>query len=182
MGAIKSSTDEPGIHGARIEGKRLRYLLEPLRGYQRADAAESIDRLKRLQDLLGDLHDTHVLAAELKDAFTEMAAEQARRSLGSTLDGSGPAGAPRRRGGSPRSGLVALAQRVSERREALHAEFVRNLKRGELEALIEGVRGLVAALEAPGRRRRPRAPAVRTARPAPGARAHPGPSTRRTRP
>jgi CHAD domain-containing protein len=54
------------LHAARIAGKKLRYLLElaadagTLRG-----AKKQVAFLKRLQQLLGDHHDTHVLAEQL---------------------------------------------------------------------------------------------------------------------
>lgn len=54
------------LHRARIAGKRLRYLLEPLA--QEIDGvAPIVARLKALQDVLGDLHDHQVLLASLAD-------------------------------------------------------------------------------------------------------------------
>ena len=48
------------IHDARIAGKRLRYLVEPIRKHQ--EQAKALVKLcKHLQDLLGDTHDMHVL-------------------------------------------------------------------------------------------------------------------------
>ncbi len=52
------------LHDARIAGKRLRYLLEPLRSHA-ADAPALVERLKSLQDLLGDIHDMQVLEKTL---------------------------------------------------------------------------------------------------------------------
>ena len=48
------------IHDARIAGKRLRYLVEPIRRDE-PNAAVLVKRCKHLQDLLGDIHDMHVL-------------------------------------------------------------------------------------------------------------------------
>jgi CHAD domain-containing protein/CYTH domain-containing protein len=56
------------IHRARIAAKHLRYLLEPFA----ASVPESeavIDRLKALQDALGDVHDAHVFLAELRESL-----------------------------------------------------------------------------------------------------------------
>jgi CHAD domain-containing protein/CYTH domain-containing protein len=61
---IGSAADEAQIHSARIRGKRLRYLIEPLLGY-REQVAPLLQRLRRLQDVLGDLHDLHIMTAEL---------------------------------------------------------------------------------------------------------------------
>lgn len=52
--------DETPCHDARIACKRLRYLLEPLRRAL-SPAKTTVNGLKRLQDVLGDLHDMHVL-------------------------------------------------------------------------------------------------------------------------
>lgn len=55
------------VHATRIAAKRLRYLLEPLRSViTEADAI--IGRLKKLQDLLGELTDGHTLEAVLQEA------------------------------------------------------------------------------------------------------------------
>ncbi len=64
LGQILGSKDESAIHAARIRAKRLRYLLEPLEHY-REEADALIQRLRGLQDLLGELHDLHLLAVEL---------------------------------------------------------------------------------------------------------------------
>lgn len=57
---VEDEHDETPCHDARIACKRLRYLVEPLR---RAlpKAKNTVTRLKGLQDVLGDLHDMHVL-------------------------------------------------------------------------------------------------------------------------
>ncbi len=60
-------------HAARIAVKRLRYLLAPL-GDQGAPCATAVQRLRQLQELLGELHDRHVLAQMLSDAAARCAA------------------------------------------------------------------------------------------------------------
>ena len=149
MNAIRDPTDEEQAHAARIEGKRLRYLLEPLRGYARADATEVIGHLKRLQDVLGDLHDTHVLGAELRDALVDAAADGARR-LHAAAYAPGATGAALREGlrSSPRPGLLALVRLVRERRDALYADLEREWIGGGLDALAGEARAVAAALEA----------------------------------
>jgi CHAD domain-containing protein/CYTH domain-containing protein len=59
-----SPEERERLHAARIEGKRLRYLLEPARPWSEA-AAALVKRLKGLQDVLGEIQDAHVLADEL---------------------------------------------------------------------------------------------------------------------
>ena len=63
--AIHTPEDHDAVHGARIQGKHLRYLVEPV-----ADAVEGVDelvdRLKGLQDALGDLRDAQLLELRVR--------------------------------------------------------------------------------------------------------------------
>ena len=77
LSLVKSRADEAHAHEARIEGKRLRYLLEPLRGKTRG-AREVVSQLKKLQDILGELHDAHVLSGVTGKLFPEPKAAPAR--------------------------------------------------------------------------------------------------------
>jgi CHAD domain-containing protein len=62
--AVRGAEEMTEAHEARIAGKRLRYLMEPL--LRRVPSVKSlVSRLKRLQDNLGDLHDTQVLTQEV---------------------------------------------------------------------------------------------------------------------
>jgi CYTH domain-containing protein len=149
MGAIAGPSDQEGVHRARIEGKRLRYLLEPLRGYRHADATESVEHLKRLQDVLGDLHDAHVLAVELREALVEVAAERARQLHAAVFaEGASAAALRDRPPASPRAGLVAIARLVRERRDALHADLESEWRAGGMDALSAEVMAIAASLEA----------------------------------
>ncbi|HEX4629131.1 MAG TPA: CHAD domain-containing protein, partial [Gemmatimonadales bacterium] len=64
LAAAQAARDEEAIHAARIAAKRLRYVIEPLAA-EVAQATATIDQLKQLQDLLGELHDLSVLTVEL---------------------------------------------------------------------------------------------------------------------
>jgi CHAD domain-containing protein/CYTH domain-containing protein len=67
---IQGYASEAEIHRARIAAKHLRYLLEPFaRGRPEVDTVT--DRLKGLQDSLGDVHDAHVFVADLREALPE---------------------------------------------------------------------------------------------------------------
>ncbi|HEY6004082.1 MAG TPA: CHAD domain-containing protein [Anaeromyxobacter sp.] len=154
MDAIRGPLDQEGVHRARIEGKRLRYLLEPLRGHARADASDVIGHLKRLQDVLGDLHDTHVLAGELREALADVAAEEARQLHAARYaqDVSDVAIRDRARAG-PRAGLLALLRLVCERRDALYADLERECRTGGMDALAAEARAVAAALDSRERRK-----------------------------
>jgi CHAD domain-containing protein len=137
IGAIRSASDVVAVHRARIETKRLRYLLEPLRG-----ARPVVDRLKALQDLLGELHDAHVLENVLRGVLEDRVAPRAR------------------------PGVVALLRLVRERRDALAAELVSERRAGVLDALALRARALAMGAERPSahppRRRHIRRHARRT--------------------
>lgn len=146
MTRIQGPADEKAVHEARIGAKRLRYLLEPLHGYRRADASAPVRRLKRLQDVLGELHDSHLLAGEVRDAL----ATGAERAL--------PAAVRDPLRGSPRPRLLAAARLVRERRDALYADLEREWRPAALEALEAEVNVVAAALtgRAGGRHERER--------------------------
>jgi len=75
LARIRDADDETEAHEARISAKRLRYLLEPLLDEipPAAPAAQVIKKLKGLQDVLGELHDAHVLETELHEAAVSAA-------------------------------------------------------------------------------------------------------------
>lgn len=65
LGRIRGAADFEQVHRARIALKRLRYLIEPIARRNRR-AGTLIRRFKEAQDLLGEHHDLHVLAAEVE--------------------------------------------------------------------------------------------------------------------
>ncbi len=101
LAKIRTSQDEAEAHAARIAAKRLRYLLEPL-SKPLAGVKPLIKKLKELQDILGELHDAHVMRAEIAAAIEVVTAEQAHRQAEGRLPG-----------------LRALTQLCGERRDRL---------------------------------------------------------------
>ncbi|MDQ3032119.1 MAG: CHAD domain-containing protein, partial [Myxococcota bacterium] len=75
---VRSPDDEERAHEARKDGKRLRYLLEPLRHEEVAGASEIVKTLKRLQDLLGELNDIAMRSQLLREEIERAALERAR--------------------------------------------------------------------------------------------------------
>jgi len=111
--AIESGAPELA-HTARIEAKRLRYLLEPV--VERApEARAAVRQLKEIQDALGDLHDLDVLAAELAVAASDDERARLLRVAG--------AGGPVRRTPGGRRGRLALIRRIAAERDALWRAF-----------------------------------------------------------
>ena len=79
LAAVRSPADVEAAHEARILAKRLRYLLEPLRATDVGEETTAlVKHLKGLQDILGELHDAHVLSQELASAQIESATERVR--------------------------------------------------------------------------------------------------------
>jgi CHAD domain-containing protein/CYTH domain-containing protein len=77
---VRDPSDDAEAHRARIAGKRLRYLLEPVAAHV-AGGREAVTRLKGLQDTLGDLHDAHVWLESMRDHVERLGAEEARRMV-----------------------------------------------------------------------------------------------------
>ncbi len=147
LAAVRTPADQTESHRARIAGKRVRYLLEPL-GELLPPASELVERLKDLQDALGDVHDAQVFATELTTALQESAAEQARALSHSVLtadDETAALRAARKR--DPRPGLVALARLLRERGDAAFARVERDWLGDASQAFFDDVERLAASLE-----------------------------------
>ena len=120
---VLTEADEAPAHQARIEAKRLRYLLEPAAAHVKG-GKKPLTRLKALQEQLGTLHDAHVMSHELRHALDEG---------GSTV---------------PRPALLALARRLREdvKRafDAVHDDWLE----GRHTQFTESLRELDARLRA----------------------------------
>lgn len=122
LGEVSSILDDDNIHRARIRGKRLRYVLEPLTDIS-DDAKGLVQRLKQLQDALGEVHNAHFWSQELGKAMEDAAHEDAR-AIAALARSEAP---PRRKGSRRRTttrirpGLVALAESVRSHAEEAFA-------------------------------------------------------------
>ncbi|HEU4384524.1 MAG TPA: CHAD domain-containing protein [Anaeromyxobacteraceae bacterium] len=164
LDAVGGPMEVEPAHAARIAGKRLRYLLEPLRGSRRADSAPAVAILKELQDVLGELHDAHVAADTVAAAMVETASGRARATHAAVLEGDAAALRGARRDPLLR-GLLRLDRRCLERATAAHGRLVQEWRPARQGALLEAVAGVAARLTAsgtrrPGRRRRTAASAA----------------------
>jgi CHAD domain-containing protein len=133
LARVDEGTDPALLHRARIEGKRLRYLLDPLRHVPGTDAAKAEKALKRLQDLLGDLNDAHLAVSALRTARRE--AGEDRRLSGEAAPGL-------------RAGLLGLETRARRREAQLLARVRAEVLRTRGEAVLAPPLALAAALEA----------------------------------
>ena len=121
LAAIRDAEDEKRAHQARISAKRLRYLLEPLRR-ESEGVRQLVDHMKALQDLLGELHDAHVLERTLLAGLERTTRERGKRLRAIALEGD-TAAVRRAHRRDEQLGLVALAGRVRARRDVLFADL-----------------------------------------------------------
>jgi hypothetical protein len=134
LGEVIGGEDAGGLHRARIEGKRLRYLLEPLRALQGSGAAEAVGTLKGLQDLLGAWHDRHLSRQALAGALMEAAADQVRRGRGAgSVD--------------LRPGLLAIDQLAAREAAEAYRELAGSYLGSRATALLDLAYAVVAWLE-----------------------------------
>lgn len=104
-------------HRARIRGKRLRYLLEPVRPTV-PSVQSALTALKRLQDDLGLLNDLTVILGRLSQAAESFSAKRAQRLLDLATQGkSTRARLDSEMRDDALPGLLALARRAKIRRE-----------------------------------------------------------------
>lgn len=118
LAAIGSAEDEEAAHRARITAKRIRYLLEPF-APESPPARAAVKKLKQLQELLGELHDAHVLERTLAEAAEEAGAERARRLFDLALTNATIADLAAARRRTLESGLVDLGRKNRARRDEL---------------------------------------------------------------
>jgi CHAD domain-containing protein len=150
VSAVGSLRDETVIHAARIEGKRLRYLIEPL-APAIPGARALVRRMKAFQDRFGELCDLFVLARAIEAAAGETSAENAQRRahqawLGETVNADDPA--------ASEAGLLALVRCVRGSAERLYASIERDYQGERIAGLAESVSALVQRLLTPPRPRR----------------------------
>jgi CHAD domain-containing protein len=136
---LADSSAEP-LHIARISGKRLRYLLEPL-VVALPDSVERVRELKVLQELLGEIHDLQVFGLELAEASEEAGAARMRKLIELSL--TQPLDAPElelARQQDERAGLMSLARELQTRQADLVEHLRARLRAGDAENLVASVR------------------------------------------
>ena len=144
LGQIMNMEQEDQLHQSRITAKRLRYLLEPVRAY--ANEAQSVvKRSKRLQDVLGDLNDVHVLMREIDQSFETSMQQKAVRVRDSLRRGDIER-ARREASVSEWAGLVELYDRLDKERRELIARIRDRWLGGDLDALVSKARDLAQDL------------------------------------
>jgi len=149
------------LHDLRIAAKRLRYVLEITGPAFGAGAADGARVARKLQDVLGEIHDCDEMLPRVEahlDRLRIEDAEAARKQAKGAAKDLPPAAALAAPNRDRYRGLATLSTQLRARREVLYARFRRDWK--QLEA--QGFRSkLEQAIDEPARA------AGRTARPTP---------------
>lgn len=143
---VRSVDDVNEAHQARIAGKRLRYLLEPIAEQVVAGPA-LLAQLRGLQDVLGELHDAHVWLLVIRHVVAELAMEEGRRMATSlTANQKGKKRQPRYVG-PPRSGFISLARLAHERAVTAYKRFTSDWADGSGKRFHRDIVDLAERLE-----------------------------------
>ncbi|AHK77909.1 metal-binding protein [Ectothiorhodospira haloalkaliphila] len=133
---VKMGAAQEEVHQARIAGKRLRYLLEPV-AKELEGGKDLIKELKEMQDLMGEIHDIQVFAEELAQASEEAGAERMRRMVELSLArGQDDPDLQAARRTDERAGLMSLARQLHDRQEHLMSRLTAKLEDGEAERFL----------------------------------------------
>jgi CHAD domain-containing protein len=150
LAAVQTIQDQAVAHAARIAGKRLRYLLEPIaEGVEGATAL--VKRLRILQDTIGEMHDVHVMAEQVIQAAEDAGADQARRVATALLEGAATDDAVRlERGRDPRPGLLAIAGQLRSRGQSAFGDLQQGWLGEHAQDLTDAARAVADRLMADG--------------------------------
>ena len=146
----RAAHDVPAAHRARIAGKRLRYLLEPLDVDGRVAGVVAL--LTDLQDRLGEYHDAQLLSERVLQDVEDIAGADARRRAVAAVDVDlmemerPSRGAPSRRG--QRAGLLEIARRAHHDAAQAFAEYRRHWTTRALASTVRDVSALADELQA----------------------------------
>lgn len=126
--AIDDDTPDAAVHRLRIDGKKLRYLLEIFSSlYTPEEIGDLIRALKKLQDCLGDFNDYTVQQEALADFARQMAAADA----------------------VPADTLLAmgrLVERLAQGQDAERARFAKRFRRFDAKPIRQRFRHLFKAV------------------------------------
>jgi CHAD domain-containing protein len=142
--AVLDPLNVEALHDMRIAAKRLRYVLELTAPVFGAGAEKAAKRAKKLQDLLGEIHDCdvtiprverHIAWLRLEDAAT---LREAAGKRASDLDPAAAREAPHR---LRYRGLETLIAYLRARRDVLYARFLREWERDPLAVTVDAEDG-----------------------------------------
>jgi hypothetical protein len=139
--AVLDPSNVEALHDMRIAAKRLRYVLELTAPVFGEPAEQAAKRAKKLQDLLGEIHDCDETVPRVERHMARLRLEDAavlRESAGqdaSDLDPEAAREAPNR---LRYRGLEALVAYLRARREVLYARFLHDWEQDPLAVTVDG--------------------------------------------
>ncbi|MGH7501748.1 MAG: CHAD domain-containing protein [Longimicrobiales bacterium] len=146
LSAVRGVEDGARVHGARIAGKRLRYLLEPFQASS-PNAEATIERLKALQDDLGTLHDLDIMVGLVAAELARATKERQRRHASARAGAPGAEAEAGEEEEVERRLAGAQAEASGAEAEAEAVEQERRLARAQAEASDDQAVGALRALE-----------------------------------
>jgi hypothetical protein len=149
--AVRDPANVQELHDMRIAAKRLRYALELTAPAFGPEARKAARTTKRLQEVLGDIHDCDEMLPRVSDHIDRLRAEDAAAVREAAPFGAPDIGPALARAAPNRDcyqGLEALAAYLRARREVLYARFIDEWSRLELQGFRKR---LERALEEPAR-------------------------------
>jgi hypothetical protein len=150
--SFSEAAHDPGavtaLHDMRIASKRLRYVLELATPTFGPEAAKGAKHAKKLQDVLGEIHDCDEFVPRVEAHIARLRAEDAaavRAAAPPRSKDLEPSAARRSPNRLLYRGLEALDAYLRARREVLYAQFLREWERLEADglspALVERLEG-----------------------------------------
>jgi CHAD domain-containing protein len=144
--AVQTPADYRDAHRARIDGKRLRYVLEPVADL--VDADDALKRLKRMQDSLGALQDCHTLSEAIAAALPAATTARAKRLAKLAREGELSEEALRDEDRhNVESGLLALAKRVHRRAQDAFSDVEQRCLGPNINALMSSIASVTDELD-----------------------------------
>jgi hypothetical protein len=150
--SFSRAVHDPGavteLHDMRIAAKRLRYVLEMTAPALGPPAAQGAKDAKKLQEVLGEIHDCDEFVPRVEEHMARLRAEDAaavRATVGARSNDLDPAAARNAPNRLLYRGLETLDAYLRARRQVLYARFLREWERLEGDrlsgALIERLQG-----------------------------------------
>ena len=135
--AVRDPDAVAELHDMRIAAKRLRYVLEMTAPAFGPPAERAAKAAKKLQDVLGEVHDCDEFVPRVDEHIARLRAEDSAALRGAAgrardLDPAAAREAPNRR---LYRGLEALRAYLVARREVLYSRFLREWQRLEADVL-----------------------------------------------
>lgn len=119
------------LHQMRIAAKRLRYTLEIFEPFYDADFAAAIERVKAIQELLGEIHDADVLIPQLATQATRELEPLTAKDVVGLCDVDLMAV----------TGLLMLCRRKAQERAAQYRTFQVEWRRFRADNMLEVLKG-----------------------------------------